>query len=231
MSDLESNKQEINDLCEEVKKGIEDLKKAKGLTGVKKSDKIAFLKNRLARSKVVLRSMKVDMRELPKLEQKPHVERAAQLEEKINQLGVDLEWVEKADPNEEIQNQAKATDYKAVLAEGQVIQEGDINTLTRVTQKLEETRQIGTDTLATQQRQREQLISIEKGVDEVGSNIKLANRQLRVFVRRIAGDKIIMGFMFLIFVGVIFIIVWSVLHPQMKTALPEPLPWQTTSTT
>jgi len=230
MAELEATKQEIYDLCAEVQEGIDKLKSAKGLTSVTKADKIAFLKNRTNRAKTSLRSLKVDLRELPKLEQKPHTEKAAQLEEKIKQIEVDLDWLEKSDPGEAAQQQARATDYKEVLAQGTAIQETDINILSRATQKLEETRQIGTDTLVKQQAQREQLIQIDKGVDEVSSNIKLANRQLRVFVRRIAGDKIIMGFLFLIFVGVIFIIIYStVINPKANTNVPSN--WRSTTTT
>jgi len=231
MSEIESAKQEINDLCAEVTAGIEDLKKAKGLVGVKKADKVAFLKNRINRAKTALRSLKVDLREMPKLEAKPHVEKAAQLEEKIKQIEVDLDWAEKADPAQPGAAAVQSTDFKEVLRQGAAIQEQDIGILGRAQQKLEETRQIGTDTLATQQRQKEQLIQIDKGVDEVASNIKLANRQLRVFVRRIAGDKIIMGFLFLIFLGVIFIIIWStVIDPKSKSKA-QPDNWVVTTGT
>jgi len=206
---IEDSKTEINDLCEEVTKGIEDLKRAKKLVGSARADKIAFLKNRLGRAKQALRTMKVELREMPKLQAKPHTEKAAQLEEKINQIGSDLDWLEKSDPNEELANQAKATDYKAVLDEGRVIQEDDLNRLHGITQTIAKTQEIGSETLSTMQKQREQIVNIDRGVDEVSSNIKLANRQLRVFVRRMATDKIIMGFLFLIFVGVVFIIIWK----------------------
>jgi len=228
---IEGHKTEITELCDEITKGLDDLKRAKGLTAVKKNDKISFLKNRVGRAKTALRSMKVELRELTKLEARPHTEKAQQLEEKIKQLEVDLEFAERADPADAEKQQAMATDYKAVLGEGEKIQNDDINRLKRVQQTIQETTQVGADTLAAQQRQKEQIIKIDQGVDQVSSNIKLANRHLRVFVRRIATDKIIMGFMFLIFVGVIFIIVWSVLHPNLKTNVPQYLRTSTSTST
>jgi SNARE protein len=219
---IEGHKAEISELCEEVEKGIKEIQKGgKHLTAVKKSDKINYLKNRIGRAKTALRSMKVEMRELPKLEAKPHQDKAAQLEEKIKQLEVDIDYAEKSDPADSEKQQAMATDYKAVLAEGAAIQTDDINRLQRVQQKIAETTEIGTNTLAKQQEQREQIIRVDQGVDQVSSNIKLANRHLRVFVRRIATDKLIMGFMFLIFVGIIVIIVVSIVKPDTKTNVPQ----------
>jgi len=225
---IEGHKQEINELCEEVSKGIEDLKRAKALTGVKRSDQVNKLKGRLGRAKTALRSIKVELREMGKLEAKPHTEKANQLEEKIKQLEVDLDWAEKADPADETKKQEQATNYQAVLAEGAAIQEDDINRLKRVQQQISNTTELGGATLAKQVEQREQIVRIDQGVDQVSSNIKLANKHLRVFVRRMATDKIIMGFMFLIFAGVIFIIVYSVINPSAKTNVPEN--WRNSST-
>jgi len=218
---IEQHKIEITELCEEVSKGLEDIKKAKGLSGVKKNDRIGQLKGRITRAKTALRSIKVELREMPKLEAKPHTEKANQLEEKIKQLEIDIEWVEKSDPNDAAAAQAESVDYKAVIAKGADIQNDDINRLQRIKQTALETQQIGTETLAKQQEQREQIIRIDQGVDQVSSNIKLANRHLRVFVRRMATDKIIMGFMFLIFVGVVVIIVYSVINKNAKTNVPQ----------
>jgi len=226
---IEGHKTEISELCDEITKGLDDLKRAKGLKGVTKADKLSYLKNRLGRAKTALRSMKVELRELTKMEAKPHSDKAAQLEEKIKQLEVDLDFAEKSDPADAEHQQAMATDYKAVLDEGAKIQNDDINRLKRVQQTIAETTQVGTDTLAAQQRQREQIVKIDQGVDQVSSNIKLANRHLRVFVRRMATDKIIMGFMFLIFAGVIFIIVYSVINKNANTNVPNS--WRVGSTT
>jgi len=222
MSDIiEGYKQEISELCDEVAKGIEDLNRAKGLQGVKRSDLVNKLKGRIGRAKQVLKSIKVELREMGKLEAKPHTEKASLLEEKIKQLEIDLDWTEKSDPNEAVVAQAQATDYKAVLAQGAAIQEDDIGRLKKVQQTIAQTTEVGTATLAKQQEQRDQIVRIDQGVDQVSSNIKLANKHLRVFVRRMATDKIIMGFLFLIFAGVIFIIVYSIIKPSAKTNVPQ----------
>jgi len=222
MGEIEDRKIEIGELCEEISSGLEMMKQAKGLSSRTRAEKIEFLKNRIGRAKLALKSMKVELREMPKLQQRPHLEKATQLEEKIKQLEADIDWAEKADPNDELKNQAMATDHKAVLNEAAQIQEGDINKLKDIKRVIQNTTQVGTDTLVEMQTQKEQLARIDDGVDQVKSNIQLANKHLRVFVRRMATDKIIMGFLLLIFLGVIFIIIYStVINPKAKTNVPE----------
>lgn len=60
--------EELKDMIATSTKGIEDLKRAKGLQGVTKSDKVTFLKGRITRAKQALRSMKGELREMPKLQ-------------------------------------------------------------------------------------------------------------------------------------------------------------------
>jgi len=223
--EIETAKNEIIEICEEVEKGMNDVKKDKKLLGNRRTDRINQLKNRVGRAKQALKSLKVELRELPKLQAKPHADKAAQLEERIKQLDLDLEWLDKSDPAAEEEKQAMSTDYKKVVAKGNEVQMDDINRLGRVIRQTEETKVVGEQTLVTMQTQREQMIKIDQGVDEVASNIRLANRQMRVFVRRMATDKIVLGFLLLIFLGVIFIIVYSIVKPKAKTNVPQS--WRT----
>lgn len=59
------------------------------------------------------------------------------------------------------------------------IQNDDINRLGRVTKQVNETKELGAATLVQMSEQREQIIAIDKGVDEVESNLRIANRHLR----------------------------------------------------
>eukprot|EP01111_Echinosteliopsis_oligospora_P006646 TRINITY_DN20924_c0_g1_i1.p1 TRINITY_DN20924_c0_g1~~TRINITY_DN20924_c0_g1_i1.p1 ORF type:complete len:235 (+),score=66.71 TRINITY_DN20924_c0_g1_i1:56-760(+) len=233
MSDLtiiEESKAEVSSLCNEVEKDLATLKSTKSLQPAKRAEKISVLKNRIARAKQSLRGLKVELREMPKVDAKPHLEKALQLEDRINALLQDVEWYEKEDPAQAQKEQLLNTDYKEVINKGKEIQMDDISTLTRVIQQVNDTEVVGRETLVKLSEQKDQIISIDKGVSEVESNIKLANKHLRVLVRRLATDKIIMCFVFLIVAGVIFIIVWSATHPKLRTNIPDSLR-VTTSTT
>jgi len=198
---------EINALLEEVSTKLEKLKKGKNVNPSKRADEIGYMKDRLDRAKKSLKSMRVEIREMSRVDQKPHNEKAQQLEDKINQLLLDVEWVEKDEPG--APDQSPELDHKKIVDKALNIQNDDIETLHRVSRTVETTKQIGAETLDKMNQQREQIINIDKGVDEVSSNIQLASRHLRTFVRRLATDKIIMGFVLLIFVAVVFIIVWK----------------------
>jgi len=215
---------EINGLLDEVNDRLTRLKKAKNANAGKKNDDVAFMRNRMDRAKKALRTMRVEIRELPKVEQKPHNERAQALEDRINQMVLDIDWFEKDQP--EGGPPAADLSHHEILNKAKNIQEGDINTIHGVLRNIEETKEIGANTLVKLNDQTNQMINIDKGVDEVSSNLKLASRYMKTFVRRLASDKIFMGFIFLIFVAVVFIIVWSIVKPKSKhtVSVPTPLP-------
>lgn len=95
--------EEITGLLEEVGARLAKVKKNKGLTSVKKAEDISFMKNRMDRAKKSLKTMRVEIRELSKVEQKPHNDKAMNLEEKINQLVLDIEWFEKDEPGQDVE--------------------------------------------------------------------------------------------------------------------------------
>jgi len=169
----------------------------------------------------------VEFRELSKAEQREHSERAGVLEERINALAVDLEYVEKEDPEQMKLNAAQAVDHNALIDKGKAIQETDINILVNMNRQLQETEQIGSTTVHKMAEYNDQIKRIDKDVDEVASNIKLASRQVRVMVRKLATDKLIMCLMFLVFAGVIVIIVYSAVGGKNAPKTNIPQDWQT----
>jgi hypothetical protein len=94
---------EINELLQDVGDRLAKVKKSKNLSPVKKSEDIGYMKNRMDRAKKSLKTMRVEIRELSKVEQKPHNDKAMNLEEKINQLVLDIEWFEKDEPGQNVE--------------------------------------------------------------------------------------------------------------------------------
>jgi SNARE protein len=68
---------------------------------------------------------------------------------------------------------------------------------------LEETAAIGKETRQNIEVQKERLQGVENGLDRVDGNIRTANRQIRVFIRRMATDKLVMCLLILVILGVI----------------------------
>jgi hypothetical protein len=95
ISVIEDSVSEINSLLEEISGKLERLKKMKNPKQTQKSDLIADMHGRIERARKALKTMRIEVREMPRVEQKPHSDKATQLEEKINLLNNDLEWIEK----------------------------------------------------------------------------------------------------------------------------------------
>lgn len=100
LSTIEDCVVEIEGLLTDVTQRLAKVKKQKNVSPVKKSEDIGYMKNRMDRAKKSLKTMRVEIRELSKVEQKPHNDKAMQLEEKINQLVLDIEWFEKDEPGQ-----------------------------------------------------------------------------------------------------------------------------------
>jgi hypothetical protein len=91
---------EINELLTDVGERLAKVKKNKKLSSVQKAEDVSYMKNRMDRARKSLKTMRVEIRELSKVEQKPHNDKAVNLEEKINQMVLDIEWFEKDEPGQ-----------------------------------------------------------------------------------------------------------------------------------
>jgi len=219
MSALADHFEEISDLCSEVQKEIAVLKKMK--FGRDKDDKVIYIKNRLQRAREALRSIKVEFREMSKVESAPYRDRIKAAETRINELYADLEWAEKNESEKDqqlrLQKMEDEKDYKKIIEKGAGIQQNDLDILKGITQTNEETMQMGTEILTELGSQRETMGRAAKGVEQIESNLKVASRQARILARRLATDKIILGFILLIVLAVLFIIIYSAVKPSIKS--------------
>ncbi|KAN0048107.1 hypothetical protein ACTA71_002502 [Dictyostelium dimigraforme] len=213
MSDMADNEIELDKIIHEVVIGIKKYGKYK-----KGVDGIDHLKNRIDRAKQILRSYKLDLRELPKIEIVKYDSKVKNYEEQIKKLENDLNWVEnigndggvivKNKNNDEmLKNQDQ--EYQNIMKRAKDTQQQDNKITKGILETVIETNNIGTSTLEEMKRQEDQIISIQKDMEEIDGNLKLATRQMRSFARKMATDKIIMGFILLIIVGIIAIIVYK----------------------
>eukprot|EP01116_Phalansterium_solitarium_P014921 TRINITY_DN3283_c0_g1_i1.p1 TRINITY_DN3283_c0_g1~~TRINITY_DN3283_c0_g1_i1.p1 ORF type:complete len:234 (+),score=10.84 TRINITY_DN3283_c0_g1_i1:87-788(+) len=219
---------ELNTLLEEIDKGIKALPKIKAEAD--RELKITHINNRISRAKDSLRSYKVEIRELSsKAEAVPYQAKAKEFGDAINQYIQDLTFAQdKAQNAPPGKGPAKPPPKKLddmtadeVLNKAAETQVKSITSLDNTLRMIEETKAIGAETAAELKAQTEKLGGVDKDLDEMESYLKQADKQMRAFVRRMATDKIILAFIFLIVAGIIFIIVWSVLHPDDKIGLVD----------
>jgi len=219
--------EEMENLFGDIRNCLKELRPAKGkskLTEAERGSKIAYVDGRIKRCKQVLRSYKVDLRSLDKAAANPYEVKSNTYKDTINQLITDLNWVQENELLGDKPVAKKNTDSMTadeVLDLGKKTQVQSLDSLDRTLKIIDETKQVGADTAQKLHEQTEQLKKIDEGIREVQANLVLASKQLRSFARRIATDKLIMGFIVLIIIGIIFIIIWSATHPHAKTAVNQ----------
>eukprot|EP01133_Synstelium_polycarpum_P003775 gene3775-4354_t len=200
---------EFTTIADEVDRGTKEMLKSKRPQDVKtKSD---LLRARLNRAKQILRSYKIDYRELPKSDQEEFVKKANQYEERLKTLDNELSWAEKQQENGGLGAAgAEPTiqdDYNQTMVQAKKIQQQDIDATNRILQEVVTINMTGQATLEEMAVQEEQMKRIGKGMDEVDSNLKLAQRQMRAFARKMATDKLIMGLVLMIVLAIIAVII------------------------
>eukprot|EP01118_Nematostelium_gracile_P003554 TRINITY_DN14120_c0_g1_i1.p1 TRINITY_DN14120_c0_g1~~TRINITY_DN14120_c0_g1_i1.p1 ORF type:complete len:226 (+),score=62.22 TRINITY_DN14120_c0_g1_i1:88-765(+) len=200
--------QELTKLIAEIRKGIDTLHKAPN-----RQEQVGYLNGRINRAKQVFQSYKVELRDIPKIDQGPWQNKAKEHQNSINDLVQDLSYAqEKAELMKQKKGEVKpkTTDEMTadeILDKGAKIQEGDLARLASINDTVNETEALADEMAIKLKEQTEQLGRVDEGVDTVAANLKQAEKQLRAFVRRMATDKLIMAFIVLIIIGIIVIII------------------------
>ncbi len=152
---------EVSELLHEVSDKLDRMKKAKNLDRSAKNEGISLMKNRMERAKRALKHMKIEIRDLPREDQTPLKNKAAELEKSINDITSEIQ-IEQGDTPAGMQLVRLSTvkddklltylidtaqDYKELLAMGNEIQKNDIKAIASITRIIESTQEIGTNTL------------------------------------------------------------------------------------
>ncbi|GAM20967.1 hypothetical protein SAMD00019534_041420 [Acytostelium subglobosum LB1] len=215
MSDLDEYENEIRSLLEEIDRGIKEITRASG----KKQQfdvraKAEMLEGRLKRANAVLKSFRADYRELEKKDQGPYATKATQFEETLKTLKNELEWACKQSENGGLgaagAQSSPQDDYQQTMVQAKRIQAEDIDATGRIASQVVTINQVGQATLEEMAIQEEKMKQINKSMDEIDGNLKLAQRQMRAFARKMATDKLIMGLVLLIVLAIIFVIIWKI---------------------
>jgi len=227
--ELDDYDDEIEKIFTEINKGINGLKK---LNDSDRENKVKYLNGRINRAKDVVRSYKNEMRELDKTVQEPYAKKAKQYVENINKAIQDLNW---ASDSAALKSGAKKESDADTMTADEILQKADqiqdqsLTSLDRTLGTIEDTKGVASATAAQLAAQTAQLEEIQKGVQEVDVNLKLAAGQLSSFARKLATDKIILGFIILIIGGIVAVIVYSIVNKNSNTNVTSIIPTTTTT--
>jgi len=218
--DLAEYDDELNKIYAEVQKGIKDMGKLKSND---KANKGVLLQDRITRAKHVYKSYKVEIRYVSKSEALEWQEKAKKHNEMINKLINDLDWSNR-DALLEGGNPPKSVDQKTadeVLDQAANTQQKSLASADGMISTMESIKQIGADGSAALSSQTKQLEHAIEGTRKVQDNLKMAQKQLRAFARRMATDKLIMILMLFVVLGIIGVIVVSIVKPHSNTNVPD----------
>ena len=98
-----------------------------------------------------------------------------------------------------------------MLDEAANIQAKDKQATRRMLKMVNQTEDIAASTMDTMKNQTEQLSKIHADLEEMDSTLKLADQQIKQYVRKMATDKLIMAMLFLIVMGIVVIMVLKTL--------------------
>ncbi|KND01943.1 uncharacterized protein SPPG_02450 [Spizellomyces punctatus DAOM BR117] len=211
---------ELDDYDEEMQEVLEQIENVLGkelprLKGQERMEKCSYLKNRLNRAKKLHRTLLVEIRELPP----PTTtwdQKAKAYEQKIAQLTQDVQWAETTAQTDDLKQKKTIDDMsnKEITQTAIQIQEQTQQSTARTKRIVEETLEMGLAVKDEVLKQGNQMSKIQEDLATVESNLKRAEKQLRVFLRRMATDKIFIVFILLIVVLVVVAIVLYVLKTK-----------------
>ncbi|KAI8814005.1 hypothetical protein BJ742DRAFT_672393, partial [Cladochytrium replicatum] len=210
--ELDDFDEQIKELLDAVRKTLE--KDIPTLKGAERLEKCTYLKHRLGRAKQVHRSILVEMRELPPGPAAAEWEiKAKAYDATISKLLQDVEWAETSVERDDAKKRpVEEMATKEITTQALQLQEKTQEKTSRIRGIVEETIQIGTAVNEELKSQGEQLKNIQGNVEQVESNLKRADKQMRVFMRRMATDKIFLLLIFLVILGIIASIILRVLR-------------------
>jgi hypothetical protein len=100
-----------------------------------------------------------------------------------------------------------AASRRFAVQEAARIQGQDIAAAKRMQRNLAATEEVAQETMVTLRDQTEQIGKIHQDLEEIDDTLKMATNELRRYVRRLATDKLIVGFTALIVLGILTIII------------------------
>ena len=165
-------------------------------------------------------SYRVELRDLTTVQQATYRQKTKSHTQRLQQLQVDLNMAVKEAqrrdllPASGVGNGEMGT--RETLAYGEELQMQSQASVSRSRAMVEDTIEVAANTATTLQGQTEQITRIRTGVETVESNMKRADRQLRIFMRRMMTDKIILCLLFCVVIGVVLVIVYSSINKDEK---------------
>jgi len=216
---------DISDAIELAEEHLEDAHNAEGMT---REQHVLKAKQELKRSKTSARELKSFLRHHPELcQRKVAMTRKVlkSLEAAQNKLSEKICGFEScagygevrgADVEMSDQDPSRAEAWK-LAGEVTKHQKTTVKSIEHTLNLIHETEQVGENLIYNLMDQGEQLDRVDDDLDELGTDVKRARKELNAFARRMASDRLVLCCMFLVIVGGLLAIVLHFVMPAEDT--------------
>jgi SNARE protein len=191
--------------------------------------KVRQLTEKMSRGRNVHRSMTVEMQDVEERDLKVYEKKVNDYARRLQRLNAELQAAKTNSEKSHLVHGASPVadpdrmNDTEMLDEAQRIQGQDLSATKRMQRQLAQTEELASETMHTMKDQTDQLTKIHGDLEEMDSTLALADAQIRQYMRKMATDKLILSFLFLIVVGIVVVIILKVTHVwgDDKVKLPE----------
>eukprot|EP01064_Diplonema_japonicum_P014514 TRINITY_DN2219_c0_g1_i1.p1 TRINITY_DN2219_c0_g1~~TRINITY_DN2219_c0_g1_i1.p1 ORF type:complete len:250 (+),score=48.06 TRINITY_DN2219_c0_g1_i1:59-751(+) len=203
----------VGDLIDEVEQILE---KARSQRGAERESTLRTAASVLRDCKKKLHSLKVEVRGLANSD-KPRFEKKVKLHsDNLAKLNLTLQQLKSEDLSEGTVTFADSiapqddgkNEVRAIHGRIQGHQDKSLKSVANMESTLAKTEKLAAETTTELNNQTETMQAIDDKLNELGDDITRAKRELNAFVRRMATDKMILCFLFLLVVGIVIAIVF-----------------------
>ncbi|KNC50342.1 Qb-SNARE [Thecamonas trahens ATCC 50062] len=222
--DVDDYHEQLVEKCADIEHAIANLGTNPDMT---LEEEIGEVKQDLKWAKQLMMSYRVELRDLTTVQQATYRQKTKAHTQRLQQLQVDLNMAVKEAKRQALLPAAGEEGVelgtRETLSQAEALQGQSQASVARSRAMVEDTIEVAASTATTLQGQTEQLGRIHAGVEEVESNMKRADRQLRIFARRMMTDKIILCLIFCIVVAFIMVIIYSSIKGRndKETSAPD----------
>ena len=180
--------------------------------------KVKFLTEKVTRARNVHHSMKVELGDVEPRDQKKYEKKVNELERRLKKAQSELRQAKsQADKSHLVEGATPTSRDPGLLQDEEMLDEAariqgkDKSAVRRMQKMVAQTEDVASSTMDTMKNQTEQLSKIHAELEEMDSTLKLADQQIKQYVRKMATDKLIMAMLFLIVIGIIVVLVLKTL--------------------
>eukprot|EP00695_Tsukubamonas_globosa_P002763 TRINITY_DN396_c0_g2_i1.p1 TRINITY_DN396_c0_g2~~TRINITY_DN396_c0_g2_i1.p1 ORF type:complete len:216 (-),score=53.98 TRINITY_DN396_c0_g2_i1:1-648(-) len=211
MSTFAEMDQELDELTQKISAGLDKAKKQKG---EQKSKILSEMNALLRQANRVLRQIRSEIRDLDPKQRQAGDMKVKEHSDTITKLVNEHKWLQsESDKGELVGGASSSAPMNAdnmtaqqLVQAGLKVQDDSLSSALRIQRTVAVTQDVANATATKLMEQTEQLQKVSDNLDQLESNLKRADRELKMFIRRMATDKVILCFLVLIVIAVVFVI-------------------------